>query len=152
MIIAVSHRSRIKAARLTTYIYVYIIVLSIVFINDDARNSRLRPGGRLLRKWEREREREREREQQCHNCTTKVHDLQKPHLLLRICCKLTLYSNVEFPNFPGGSAPEPYFKFKGGWRGRDKLPYFTLHRAAKMSRPALSECFSLCFYFKWLPS
>jgi len=49
MIIAVCHRSRTigKAARLTTYIYVNVIVLSIVFINDDARNSRLGPGGRL---------------------------------------------------------------------------------------------------------
>jgi len=33
-----------KAARLTTYIYVNVIILSIVFTNDDARNSRLRPG------------------------------------------------------------------------------------------------------------
>jgi len=37
------------------------------------------------------------------------------------------YSNVEFPHFSGGSTPEPYFKFKGGWRGRDKLSYFILH-------------------------
>jgi len=53
-----------------------------------------------------------------------------------IAVKLT-YSDVEFPNFPVTSTPEPYFKFNGGWRGRDKLPYFTVHRAAKMLRPAL---------------
>jgi len=36
-----------KAVSLTTYIYVNVIVLSFVFINDDAQNSRLRPGGRV---------------------------------------------------------------------------------------------------------